>query len=126
MSQAQKFACWVLGIKTQKLKRFEIPVPQQGEGSNDCGLYAMHFLREFMINPDEALDFCLQVRFLRSLSFFLMPQPQHVRCADDDPRVLKFWDSEHLPRLRAEAITIFDLYKALDALNRGEPQNPTY
>jgi Ulp1 family protease len=73
MEQAQKFACWVLGIKERKLKHLQVPVPQQDEDSNDCGVYATHFLREFMDDPDAALSFCEKVRAPNTAALFLNP-----------------------------------------------------
>jgi hypothetical protein len=37
----------------------EIPVPRQGFGSNDCGLYPSHFMKIFLGHPEFFIKYCL-------------------------------------------------------------------
>jgi hypothetical protein len=39
-----------------------VPVPRQQLGSNDCGLFACHFLRVFLEDIEESVEFCTKVR----------------------------------------------------------------
>jgi len=104
----------VLGIEKKKIDCVSIPVPRQGEFSNDCGLYAVHFLRIFLGDVPAALQFCEKVSSLRHSIITLTPnhsQSQSLGWKRFSSPVQDFWHAEMLPYVREDAVAVWEFYR---------------
>jgi Ulp1 family protease len=126
LKNAKGFALWALDIRDKdKLDIFDTPVPQQASASNDCGLFAAHFLRVFLNDIQKSRDFCIQVSFYLCVNPMLIFH-QFMDAPCNRKEVREFWDEERLPVLRDEGVRIFDFYKAIDDLIKGGQIYPNY
>ena len=56
------FAQFVLRCADSRFIKFvDVPVPEQAEESNDCGLYPAHFLKVFLSDPEKFIKHCTSV-----------------------------------------------------------------
>jgi Ulp1 family protease len=120
--RAVAFARWFLDLPPKTaLKLYEVPVPSQPPGSNDCGLYPAHFWKVFLHDPVQYLKLCTTVNTQPYLLVSYKDNIVQQDCADtdkDSEENHRLWWCVNKKAFRQDALQLFDYYRSISHSQR--------